>query len=214
MIFILVGPPGCGKGTQADLLVKKHDFTKISTGDLLRKEIASGSDLGKQVDQVISSGNLVSDELVTELLKKTLAKTGNSRYLLDGFPRTVEQARLLDDAMESTSIKGVIHLDVSEEVVLQRITGRYSCVGCGAVYHSSHDRKEVESLTCSVCGSSLSVRSDDTPDKVRVRLEVYEKSTVPVVEYYKKKGCYQRIDANKDRSEVSENVCSIVKSLL
>lgn len=188
---IFLGPPGCGKGTQGDLVKKKLNFVKLSTGDLLRKIAKQESELGKKIDSIMSRGEFISDDIIDELIKNfysSLDKNVNG-VICDGYPRNIEQAHSLDLILKSYSgeINTVIYFDISEEILAQRVTGRFSCNECGAIYNSFFNKTKVLGK-CDVCGSSnFGVRSDDSESVILERLRIYKQSTKPLLEYYKDK---------------------------
>lgn len=200
MNIILLGYPGAGKGTQADILVKEYNFEHISTGDMIRKEIALATPLGKEVESCIKQGNLVSDELIIKLVEQVLKK-GNSHRILDGFPRTIPQAQSLEVSLKALNqkIDYVLSLELSKEEVIKRLTSRRLCSKCGAIhniYASDYTGK------CS-CGGQLITRSDDTLESAKHRIEVFEKQTRPLVDFYESATGVKHIDAAKSAREVS-----------
>lgn len=193
MNLLLMGAQGSGKGTAAETLKVELNIPTISTGDLFRSVIASGSDLGKELKTIIDAGNLVPDELTLKILKERLSqddcKTG---YILDGFPRTIEQAYMLDDIAK---IDNVIYLDVDYEIVIERITGRRTCPKCGHIHNIKYSG---DPNYCSVCGERYIIRSDDTEEAIKKRLATFEEKTLPIVDYYKKKGLVITVDSSKN----------------
>ena len=190
MKIILLGAPNSGKGTLSAKLAEDYGFIGVSTGELLRKEVASGSELGKKIDRLISAGNLVDNDTVVALMNnfiRTLPKDAN--IMFDGFPRTIEQAQLLQGI---AAINAVLFLNVSEQKILERALGRISCKSCGTIYSRAWYNKN----TCEKCGGEIVVRSDDTEEAVKKRIEVYKTSTMPLIEYYKKENLLFEIDAN------------------
>ena len=190
MKIILLGAPNSGKGTLSAKLAEDYGFIGVSTGELLRKEVASGSELGKKIDKLISAGNLVDSQTVIALMNNfisTLPK--NANIMFDGFPRTIEQAQLLQNI---AAINAVLFLNVSEQKILERALGRISCKNCGTIYSRAWYSKN----TCEKCGGEIVVRSDDTEEAVKKRIEVYKTSTMPLIEYYKKENLLFEIDAN------------------
>jgi len=181
--LIIFGPPGAGKGTYTARLAEKFAIRAIATGDIFRAEVKSGSALGKEVADYLLSGKLVPDEIVNEVLKNWLNKPESSHgFILDGYPRTVEQAKALD-AM--TKVDAIINLAVSESVVVERLSNRRICRSCGAIYNIKYSPKPKVDLKCDKCGSELYQREDDKPEVIRERLRVYEKQTRPLIRYYK-----------------------------
>lgn len=212
MIWIFLGAPGAGKGTQAERLQGDFGFVQISTGEMLREAMRAGTELGKTVQGYVTRGELVPDSLVAAVLQERLAQgnTGNG-VILDGFPRTVRQAEILEEilAKHCWQLCGVIYLDASEEVVLQRLGGRRTCPQCGATYHVVTMPPKEEGR-CDRCGTELVVRPDDAPDAIRKRLEVYRQQTEPLVVFYSQRGLLERIDAGGDAEEVYQAVKSAI----
>lgn len=204
MIWIFLGAPGVGKGTQAQRLQGDFGFVQISTGEMLREAMRAGTELGKRVQEYIARGDLVPDDLVAAVLQERLAQ-GNtgSGVILDGFPRTVRQAEMLEEilAKHCWRLCGVLYLEASEEVVLQRLGGRRTCPRCGANYHIVTMPPKVEGR-CDRCGTDLVVRPDDAPEAIRKRLEVYRQRTEPLVAFYSQRGMLERIDAGGEVEEV------------
>jgi len=183
--FIIFGPPGAGKGTYASKLAERYNIPAIATGDIFRAEVKSGSDLGKKIAVYLQSGGLVPDETVNEVLKVWLGKPESRRgFILDGYPRTVEQAKALD---RMAKIDAIVDLDVPEWVVVERLSNRRICRSCGAIYNIKYSPKPKVDLQCDKCGGKLYQREDDKPEVIRERLRVYEKQTQPLIEYYKRK---------------------------
>ncbi len=202
--IVMMGPPGAGKGTQAKYLSQKFGIPHISTGDMLREEMTCGSELGKKVEDVIKSGGLVSDELMVDIIKERLSrKDVENGFILDGFPRTVSQAKALDTLLSSLGQKigYVLYVEVPEEVVVKRLSARRVCPKCGRIYNmvSNPPKKDEE---CDVCGVKLIVRDDDKPETVRKRFEVYMKQTAPVIHYYRERGKLFTVDGTLNVEEV------------
>ena len=184
MRFIIFGPPGAGKGTYASMLASKLKIAKISTGDIIREEIKRNTDLGKKIVDFVNKGELVSDEIVIEILKEEIKKPSSKNgFILDGYPRTIEQAKALD---KIEKIDAVIRLIVPEWVIIERLSSRRICKRCGAVYNIRYLRPKREGV-CDVCGGELYQREDDKPEVVRERLRVYEVQTQPLISYYSDK---------------------------
>jgi adenylate kinase len=204
MIWIFLGAPGAGKGTQAERLQQDFGFVQISTGELLREAMRAGTELGKTVQGYVTRGELVPDEVVASVLRARLVRgdTGTG-VILDGFPRTVRQAEILEQmlAEHCWQLCGVLYLEASEEVVQQRLGGRRNCPQCGANYHVFTMPPKVEGR-CDRCGAQLVVRPDDTPEAIRKRLEVYHRQTEPLVLFYSQRGVLERIDASGEVDEV------------
>ena len=190
MKIIMLGAPGAGKGTQAKKIAEKYQIPHISTGDIFRANIKNGTELGKKAKTYMDQGLLVPDELVCDLVvdrvKQEDCKNG---YILDGFPRTIPQAESLDEALGQMgeSLDYAINVDVPDEHIVNRMSGRRACVGCGATYHMVYAPTKKEGV-CDVCGAELILRDDDKPETVQKRLSVYHEQTQPLIDYYKGKG--------------------------
>ncbi len=204
MRLIFLGPPGSGKGTHSKILSKKLGIRHISTGDLIREEEENETELGKQFKKYTEKGKLVPDELVIALLKKHLPK---ENFILDGFPRTLEQAKALESI---TRIDKVIVLEVDEKEIIARLTSRLQCPKCGRIY--GKDLRPKEDEICDVCKVKLIRRTDDKPEVIKERLELYKKETLPVIRYYEKKGIVKRVNANGSVEEVAKRVYNAVTS--
>ena len=207
MNFILLGAPGAGKGTQAELLAKKLSIPTISTGNCLREAVATKTQLGLQAKASMDAGRLVPDEVVNGIVKERLAQDDcRNGFILDGFPRTIPQAEYLDKM--GVQIDHVIDLEVPDDVIEPRMTGRRVCEKCGAPYHiSRYDKTE-----CAKCGGTLVSRADDKPETVRDRLNIYHEQTEPLKDYYKKAGTLRVIDGNKDVPEITAQIMKAVEA--
>jgi adenylate kinase len=209
MRVILLGPPGSGKGTQADLIQQSYGFPKISTGDLLRKEVELGTDLGKKVGQEMKAGRLVSDELVLELVEKRIGSDDcRQGYVLDGFPRTLNQARLLEK-VEANRPETAFEFKINEQGILRRLSGRMVCLQCGAVYNIDNNRPQADGL-CDLCGSKLVVREDDRPEVIRERIRLYLETIAPLIDYYSSKNVLFEINAE----DTAENIFRAIQAVL
>lgn len=210
MILVFLGPPGAGKGTQAKLLSQRMGFLHLSTGDLLREAVKNQTPLGKKAKEYMDRGELVPDELIVQLIEETMPKDGN--VILDGFPRTVNQALALEEMLrvKGEKISKVLFFDVPDEVIIDRLSGRRVCSKCGAVYHVKYNPPKVEGV-CDLCGGSLVQRDDDKEEVVRKRLEVYRKQTQPLVEFYQERGIIYKLDAEKGVEELFEEVKSLIR---
>jgi adenylate kinase len=205
--IVLLGPPGSGKGTQTERLCAEHKFTKISTGDLLREAVKLGTPLGVKAKSFMESGGLVPDQLVGDLIKEKL--TGlQGGVLLDGFPRTVEQAKMLDQII---TVDIAIDLEVDEELLVKRLTERRVCKSCNSVFHLEFNPPKVAGK-CDKCGSELIQRNDDSEKVVRERLRVYKEKTLPLTRYYYDKRILVRIDGQGDIADVYERILKALRS--
>lgn len=199
MIFIFFGPPGSGKGTQAQFLVDNFGFLHVSTGDLLRKEIQEQTILGMQVKSIMDSGDYVSDQIVIDLIDKVLSESKNVNFIFDGYPRTLNQALAFDALLSVKKLKVdlVINFEVDTELLLKRISGRFSCVSCGAVYNDTFKKTFIDNV-CDKCGESdFARRTDDNPEVYKNRVEVYLKEIEAVREFYRSKNLVKDIDASQ-----------------
>ena len=207
MKLILLGPPGAGKGTQAKIISEKYHIIHLSTGDLLRAEIANKTPLGLTAMQYTNSGKLVPDSIMIELIKNRLQKEDvKNGFLLDGYPRTIPQAESLENL---TSIDIVINLEVDSELLIKRLSGRRSCPSCSAVFHIYINPPLKQNL-CDHCGSELIQRDDDKEDIIRKRLETYIRETTPLIEYYRTKKLLETIDGSEKIHQVAENISRVL----
>lgn len=214
MRVVLLGAPGAGKGTHCKRIVGKYDVLHLSSGDILRRERAEGTDLGKKAQSYMDAGTLVPDDLIVKMMSKAVKAAPDSGYVLDGFPRTVNQAEALDQALAdgNVGIDVVINLQVDDDVVVERITGRRSCPECGAVYHVKNMPPKKEGI-CDHDGAQLVQRPDDTAEVVKNRLATYYDQTKPVVDYYKAKRTVYDVDANGDADAVAQLLLDKLKAL-
>jgi adenylate kinase len=209
MNLIFLGAPGSGKGTQAEILEKKLGLVKLSTGDMLRAAVQEGSMLGVKAQGYMEQGKLVPDSLIIDLISSTLAKTDVSNgFILDGFPRTVAQAEALDGMLETNNLKidHVIDITANEDVLVERVAGRYSCSVCGSGYHDVF-KKPIEEGICDSCGSTkFTRRKDDNARTVRERLKAYNAQTAPLSDYYIAKGILRRISGMQEIDKVQADI--------
>ena len=207
MNAIFLGPPGAGKGTQAQLVCEKLSIPQISTGDILRRAVKDGTETGKKAKQYMDAGQLVPDEVIIQIVKERLAQDDCKKgYVLDGFPRTVPQAEALD---KIAKIDHVIDLDVPDEELVNRLSGRRVCLKCGATYHVSMLNGKT---ACDVCGETLVQREDDKPETVLNRLKVYHAQTAPLIDYYAQKKLLRKIDGKNEISKITRDILSAVGS--
>lgn len=209
MNLVLLGAPGAGKGTQAKRLQDTYGILQLSTGDMLRTEVASGSALGRKAQQIIDAGNLVPDELMIDLISKRIDQDDCRRgFILDGFPRTVPQAMALDRLLAEKGLKidHVLVLETDAEAMVERITGRFTCVTCGAGYHEKFQRPKVNGV-CDKCGGTkFSRRADDNAETVRARQKTYQELTAPIIDHYRKKGVVETVDGMAAIDEVTRQL--------
>ncbi|OFV27869.1 adenylate kinase [Staphylococcus sp. HMSC14D01] len=215
MNIILMGLPGAGKGTQASEIVKKFPIPHISTGDMFRKAIKDETDLGKKAKSYMDRGELVPDEVTVGIVKERISEDDAKKgFLLDGFPRTIDQAEALNDIMSELgrNIDAVINIEVPEEELMNRLTGRRICEKCGTTYHLVFNPPKVDGI-CDIDGGKLYQREDDNPETVSNRLNVNVKQSKPILEYYNEKGVLKNIDGAKDIDDVTKDVIDILDQL-
>ncbi len=214
MKLIFLGAPGTGKGTQASVLAEKYNIPQISTGDILRKAVAEGSELGQKAKAIMESGGLVSDDIIIGLIRERLAQPDcKPGYILDGFPRTIAQAESLDKLLAAQGgIDAVIYFDVAEDEIVRRLTSRRTCSQCGYNYNMISDPPPTDN-TCEKCGGDIIQRDDDKEETVRHRLVVYNEKTAPLVDYYKKQNKLYTIDAARDVKKVRQDIINLYEKL-
>ena len=212
MKIIMLGAPGAGKGTQAKMIAEKYGVPHISTGDIFRANIKNQTELGMEAKKYMDEGKLVPDELTVKILLDRVAKEDCANgYVLDGFPRTIPQAEVLTEALEklNDAVDYAIDVDVPDENIVKRMSGRRACLTCGATYHIVHIPPKTENI-CDKCGSELILRDDDKPETVLNRLKVYHDQTQPLIDYYTKKGILRTVDGTKDMKDVFEDIVKIL----
>jgi adenylate kinase len=212
MNIILLGPPGAGKGTQAKMLIDKYQIPQISTGDILRAAVKDGTPLGKEAKSFMDKGELVPDSVVIGIVEQRIQEPDCTKgYMLDGFPRTVPQAEALDGMLGelNAEIDHVVSIEVANDELVKRLTGRRTCRECGAGYHVMFDPPKVEGV-CDKCGGELYQRDDDNEETVRSRLNVYESQTLPLIDYYKVQGKIRPIDGVGEIKEIFGRITSVL----
>lgn len=212
MKIIMLGAPGAGKGTQAKKIAAKYNIPHISTGDIFRANIKNGTELGKKAKTYMDQGLLVPDDLVVDLVVDRVGQDDCERgYVLDGFPRTIPQAEALTKALADMGQKVdyAIDVDVPDENIVRRMSGRRACVGCGATYHVVYAPTKKEGI-CDTCGGELILRDDDKPETVRKRLNVYHEQTQPLIDYYTEAGILKTVDGTVDIDDVFQSIVDIL----
>ncbi len=215
MRLVLLGAPGAGKGTQAKKLVEKYGIPQISTGDILRKAVADGTPLGKEAKAYMDRGELVPDSVVIGLVKERLAQDDCKKgYILDGFPRNTAQAEELDKVLSemNSSLDVALSIDVSMDDLMKRLTGRRTCRNCQQMYNIYFSPPKQDGV-CDKCGGELYQRDDDKEETIRNRLEVYQKSTAPLIDYYKKKGILKSVQGTGSIDDIFNRICEILDSI-
>lgn len=213
MYILLMGPPGAGKGTQSPRLVERYHIPAISTGDMFRAAVREETPLGVKAKTFMDAGQLVPDDVTIGIVQERLTKDDTKNgFILDGFPRTIDQAIALDVALKEMGIDKVHVIDITmdQDLLVSRITGRRICKNCGATYHIVNLPPKVEGI-CDVCGGELYQREDDKEETVKNRLEVYARQTKPLVDYYENRGFYKRINGNQDVEKVYEDIISALE---
>ncbi|MCR4763467.1 MAG: adenylate kinase [Lachnospiraceae bacterium] len=212
MKIIMLGAPGAGKGTQAKMIAEKYHIPHVSTGDIFRANLKEGTPLGKKAKEYMDKGALVPDELTVEILLDRVSRDDCAGgYVLDGFPRTIPQAEVLDEELTKLGdhVDFAIDVDVPDENIVRRMSGRRACLKCGATYHIEHIPPKKEGI-CDNCGEPLVLRDDDKPETVQKRLTVYHEQTAPLIDYYTKQGILRTVDGTKDMKEVFSAITGII----
>lgn len=212
MKIIMLGAPGAGKGTQAKKIAEKYHIPHISTGDIFRANIKGGTELGMKAKAFMDQGQLVPDEITIGMLMDRIKEDDCANgYVLDGFPRTIPQAESLTKALADMGdkIDYAVNVDVPDESIVTRMSGRRACLKCGATYHIKYNAPKKEGI-CDTCGEALVLRDDDKPETVQKRLAVYHEQTQPLIDYYKKEGCLAEVDGTKNLEEVFQDIVAIL----
>lgn len=212
MKIIMLGAPGAGKGTQAKKIAEKYSIPHISTGDIFRANIKNNTELGQKAKTYMDKGELVPDELVVDLIMDRFKEADCANgYVLDGFPRTIPQAETLDKALAANNeaVDFAINVEVPDENIINRMSGRRACVGCGATYHIQFNAPKVEGV-CDTCGEKLILRDDDKPETVKNRLSVYHEQTQPLIDYYSKKGVLAEVDGTQAMDDVFNAIVNVL----
>ncbi|MCD8398752.1 MAG: adenylate kinase [Lachnospiraceae bacterium] len=214
MKIVMLGAPGAGKGTQAKMIAAKYQVPHVSSGDIFRANIKNGTELGKKAKEYMDQGLLVPDELTVDLVIDRLSwEDCKNGYILDGFPRTIPQAKTLDEALEKIGehLDYAIDVDVPDENIVTRMSGRRACVGCGATYHIVYNPSK-KGENCEVCGDQLILRDDDKPETVQKRLSVYHEQTQPLIDYYAGQGILKSVDGTQDMNDVFAAIAAILEA--
>lgn len=209
MRLIMLGAPGAGKGTQAARIAEAYHIPHISTGDIFRANIKGGTELGRKAKSYMDAGQLVPDSLVCDLVADRIGQDDcKDGYILDGFPRTIPQAEALDKATAKlgTAIDYAVNIDVPDEAIIERMSGRRACTNCGATYHVVYNPPKEEGK-CDNCGTDLVLRDDDKPETVKTRLDVYHEQTQPLIDFYDKKGNLVTVDGTQQMDQVFDDIC-------
>ncbi|MCI8463674.1 MAG: adenylate kinase [Lachnospiraceae bacterium] len=212
MKIIMLGAPGAGKGTQAKMIAERYKIPHISTGDIFRANIKNNTELGLEAKKYMDQGLLVPDELTVKILLDRVAKEDCADgYVLDGFPRTIPQAQVLEDALarQGEKIDYAVNVDVPDENIVRRMSGRRACLKCGATYHVEHIPPKAEGI-CDTCGSELVLRDDDRPETVQNRLKVYHDQTQPLIDFYTARGVLKTVDGTADMQDVFSAITEIL----
>lgn len=209
MRIVFLGPPGSGKGTQAQVVARTLGISQISTGDLLREAVDNGTPAGSKAREYMEKGALVPDSIVVDIVREALSE--KDQYILDGFPRNLEQAKTLDHILREMNLPldAVMNIDVPLEKLVERLSGRLTCPKCNAIYHVLYNPPRQKGL-CDTCGKELYQRADDTPKAITHRFETYKKQTAPLIQYYKDKGILITIDGTKSIDEISADIKKII----
>lgn len=212
MIVLLIGAPGAGKGTQADLLAAKVGYRKISTGDALRKHVKAGTPIGKQAEAIMARGELVPDQVLLQILNEELGSNSKETVILDGYPRNVTQADTLMKFVQNTHpVKCCLHLDVARSELITRLSGRRVCSACGTSYHVETSPPHADGV-CDKCGGKVVQRPDDEPKSIAVRLDVYDKNTQPVLDFFRERDLYCKVNGSGSPDEIFNELKDVIKT--
>lgn len=213
MNILVLGKPGAGKGSVAEVIKEKRDITHLSTGEIFRKEIREKTELGILAKSFIDKGNLVPDEITNEIIKNILKKDPTKSYLFDGYPRTVNQAIFLKGALKDLgmSLDGVFDLEVEDSLVIERLTSRRVCKKCSMIYNTRNHNPKVEGV-CDNCGGEIIQRDDDKIDSIKARLVVYQNQTKPLIEFYENEGLLHKVDGSKDAVDCYYDIMEILNA--
>lgn len=212
MKIIMLGAPGAGKGTQAKKIAAKYGIPHVSTGDIFRSNIKEGTELGRKAKSYMDAGNLVPDEITIGMLLERIHQADcENGYVLDGFPRTIPQAQSLTEALKERgeAIDFAVNVDVPDENIINRMSGRRACLSCGATYHIVYNAPKKEGI-CDACGQELVLRDDDRPETVKNRLDVYHRQTQPLIDYYKAEGVLAQVDGTQDMEAVFQDIVKVL----
>lgn len=213
MRLLIMGAPGAGKGTQAVFIKQKYNIPHISTGDMFREAIASGTELGKIAKMYIDDGHLVPDEYTIALIKERLSRSDCANgFILDGYPRTLAQVLNLEELLQelNISLDAVLYIDIDQDLLVERICGRMVCPKCGASYHEKFAKPKVDGI-CDLCGSALVHRKDDTKETIGERINIYLENTKPLLSFYEQKGLLKKIDGSKARELIFEDIINVLE---
>ena len=212
MKLILFGPPGAGKGTQAEIISEKYNTPAVSTGAMIREAIKNGTETGKKAKDVIERGELVSDDIIIGIVKERIARDDcKNGFILDGFPRTIPQAEALEKLVPD--ITATIEIDLSDEKIVERMSGRRTCPGCGASYHTVYKAPKAEGK-CDACGAELTIRADDKPETVLERLKVYHDQTEPLKAFYKERGMLHTVESQEELKDTTALMLKTIEALV
>ena len=212
MKLILFGPPGAGKGTQAEIISEKYNIPAISTGAMIREAIKNGTEVGKKAKDVIERGELVSDDVIVGIVSERIAQSDcKNGFILDGFPRTVPQAEALEKLVPD--ITAVVEIDLSDEKIVERMSGRRTCPDCGASYHTVYKAPKTEGK-CDACGAELTIRADDKPETVLERLKVYHDQTEPLKAFYKERGMLHTVESQEELKDTTARMLATIEALV